>query len=475
MLKQHGPSAIALTGLAFDSRNVTKGNCFFAIRGTQVDGHGFIEQALEGGASALVVEEEVEAPENVAVIVVPNSAEALGLMAANWYGRPSDKTRVVGVTGTNGKTSTTTLLYRMVMEMGFKAGLISTVENRIGEQVKPATHTTPDQVQLQSLLAEMTGAGCDYVFMEVSSHALDQDRVSGIRFTGAVFTNLSHDHLDYHGSFKEYIFAKKKLFDNLEKRAFALVNADDRRADVMLQNTRARQYKYSLRKAANYRAKVLENTLNGLLLDLQGQELHARLIGRFNAYNLLAAFATADLLEFDPMEAMAALSVLEAPAGRFETVVGKPGSCKGIVDYAHTPDALEKVLETIRDTRAGGGKILTVVGCGGDRDKAKRPEMAKIAARMSDRVIFTSDNPRTEDPAKILEDMRAGLTADLVPKILVIEDRRQAIRTGVALATEQDVVLVAGKGHENYQEINGQRFPFDDREELQKALNEKLV
>ncbi|MCB0704485.1 MAG: UDP-N-acetylmuramoyl-L-alanyl-D-glutamate--2,6-diaminopimelate ligase [Saprospiraceae bacterium] len=473
VLNWTGPRDLTIADLQFDSRKVGANSCFIAVRGTRVDGHTFLEQTLAQGAVALVVEDPVDAPAGVAVIQVEDTAQALGEMAANWYGNPSEQLQVVGITGTNGKTSTATLLYRLLMEMGYKTGLLSTVENRIGIAVIPATHTTPDPIQLQGLLAEMVEAGCDYAFMEASSHAIDQKRIAGMRFAGAVFTNLSHDHLDYHGSFKEYIFAKKRLFDNLEKEAFALVNVDDKRGEVMLQNTAARTYKYGLRKAANFRAKVLENNLNGLLLELDGQEVHTPLVGKFNAYNLLAAYATSQLLELDRMECLTVLSSLDAPPGRFERISGKQDGPVGIVDYAHTPDALEKVLETIRDVRAGGGAILTVVGCGGDRDKTKRPEMARIACDLSNRVILTSDNPRSEDPLDILMDMQAGVRADQQSKVLQIQDRLQAIRTAVALAAEQDVILIAGKGHENYQEIKGIRHPFDDRKELQEALNEK--
>lgn len=473
VLDWSGPKALSIASLQFDSRKAGSKDCFIAVRGTRVDGHRFIDQALAQGVVALVVEEETKAPEGVAVIHVTDTAHALGLMAANWHGNPTDHLKVVGITGTNGKTSTATLLYQLLMEMGYKSGLLSTVENRIGQAVIPATHTTPDPLQLQSLLAEMVEAGCDFAFMEASSHAIHQKRIAGIRFAGAVFTNLSHDHLDYHGSFKAYIFAKKQLFDNLETSAFALVNADDRRADVMLQNTRAKSYKYGLRRQANYRAKVLENNLNGLLLEMDGHEMHSPLVGKFNASNLLAVYATTQLLDLDSMESLTALSNLKAPAGRFERISAGPEGPSGIVDYAHTPDALEKVLETIRDIRAGGGEVLTVVGCGGDRDKAKRPEMASIACRLSDRVVLTSDNPRTETPGEIIRDMQKGVRPDQKAKVLTVENRKEAIRTAVALAGKEDVILVAGKGHENYQEINGERFHFDDREELQNALKEK--
>ena len=468
-----GSSDVLVNSLQFDSRKVKPGDCFVAVRGTKTDGHDYIAKAIEAGVRVIVAEEDRDVPPQVTLVIVQDSADALGKMAANWYGRPSEQLKLIGITGTNGKTSTATLVHGLIMELGYKTGLISTVENRIGNRVFASTHTTPDQLQLQALLADMLEAGCDYAVMEVSSHALDQRRVAGLRFEIGVFTNLSHDHLDYHGSFKEYIFAKKKLFDGLDKDAFALVNTDDRRGEVMLQNTKGKPFTYGLRKAARFKAKVLENNLNGLILEMDGQEFHAPLVGRFNAYNLLAAYGVSQLLGFERMEVLAVLSKLRPPAGRFETISTGPDACLGIVDYAHTPDALEKVLETIRDTHSGKGEVLTVVGCGGDRDVKKRPEMGRIAAALSDRVILTSDNPRSEEPAAILLDMKAGIPAGHTKKVLMVEDRREAIRTAVALARDTDIVLVAGKGHETYQEIKGTRYPFDDRDELRKALEEK--
>ncbi len=468
--------------IRFDSRQVQPGDVFVAVRGVQVDGHQFIDLAIEKGAAVIVA----NAGSSHSVFRIPysvfvkDSAEALGIMAANYYNNPSNELQLVGVTGTNGKTTTVTLLHQLFSRLGYRCGLIGTVENRIGDAVIPSTHTTPDAVRLQALLREMADAGCSYVFMEVSSHAVHQRRIAGAVFAGAAFTNLTHDHLDYHGSFAGYRDAKKKFFDVLPANAFALTNVDDRNGEFLLQNTAAAKYTYGLKKPADYKTKVLENSLNGLYLQLDGEAIHARLIGEFNAYNLTATYAVAQLLgkftkpqRFSKLEILTALSDLRGAEGRFESVAHptKP-SCIGIVDYAHTPDALEKVLETIQKLKKKTSRVVTVVGCGGDRDKAKRPLMAHAAARWSDQVILTSDNPRTEEPAQILREMEAGLQADDLRKSLTIENREQAIKTAVRLAQAGDIVLVAGKGHEKYQDIQGVKHPFDDKEVLEKYFQE---
>ncbi len=473
-LQVKGSTEVEVQGLAIDSRLVKPGDAFVALRGTQTDGHRFIGQAIEAGASVVVCE---VLPENlkreITWVQVADSAHSLGWMAAAFYGHPSGQLKVVGITGTNGKTSTATLLYQLVAALGYKTGLISTVENRIGNRVLPATHTTPDAISLQALLAQMVESGCDFAFMEVSSHALDQQRLSGVDFEGAVFTNLSHDHLDYHGSFDAYIAAKKKLFDGLMPAAFALINVDDKRGRVMVQNTRARIFRYGLRQMADYKAKVIASDIQGMQLLIDGRELYTTLSGEYNAYNLLATYATARLLGFRAEETLTALSGLTGAAGRLQKVQVEGCPVLGVVDYAHTPDALDKVLSSLRRTLKKGRQLITVVGAGGDRDKAKRPEMAAVAARLSDKLILTSDNPRTENPDDILNDMKTGLSASDLNKTLIISDRRQAIRTACQLAGPHDLVLVAGKGHEKYQEIAGVKHPFDDVKELQHALRQQ--
>lgn len=455
----------------FDSRAVGAGDAFVAVKGASTDGHRFIEAAIEKGATLIVCETLPEKRlDSVGYVRVKDSAETLGQMAAAWYGNPSERMKVVGVTGTNGKTTITTLLHQLFTALGYRCGMLGTVENRIGDTVVASTHTTPDSLQLHRLLNEMADAGCQYVFMEVSSHAIHQRRIAGVTFKGAVFSNLTHDHLDYHGTFANYRDAKKRFFDDLPPGAFALVNSDDRNGLVMLQNTRAEKYTYSLRKMAHFKGKILENAIEGLHLTIDDVEIHARMIGEFNAYNLLAAYAAAQLSGMDKMETLTALSDLQGAEGRFDALPhpSLPG-CTGIVDYAHTPDALEKVLETIRQLKKKNAQIITVVGCGGDRDKTKRPLMAQIAARLSHQLILTSDNPRTEDPVAILHDMEAGLHADLRAKTLTISDRTQAIRAAKRLARPGDVVLIAGKGHEKYQDINGVKHPFDDKKVFMNA------
>ncbi len=460
--------------IRFDSRAVQPGDVFVAVRGAAADGHQFIDKAIENGAAAIVCETPT-ANSRRPTALVADSAEALGQMASNFYGNPSAQTKLIGITGTNGKTTTATLLWQLFSRLGYKCGLIGTVENRVGEAVLPSTHTTPDAVRLHSLLREMADAACTHVFIEVSSHAVHQRRIAGATFTGGVFTNLTHDHLDYHETFAAYRDAKKKFFDDLANTAFALTNIDDRNGAVMLQNTKAKKSTYGLKKAADFKAKIIENSLNGLHLELDGTAIHARMIGEFNAYNLNAAYAVAALLGEDKMKTLTALSDLQGAEGRFEYInhPTKPG-CIGIVDYAHTPDALEKVLETIAKLKKKSSRVITVTGAGGDRDKTKRPIMAQVCARLSDQLILTSDNPRTEDPAAILNDMEAGLDKEALKKTLTIPDRKQAIKTAERLANANDVILIAGKGHEKYQDIQGVKYPFDDKQELFLVMSYKL-
>jgi len=456
-----------ITTVVFDSRKVQKDCLFVALSGTQVDGHQFIEQAIQKGAIAVackILPDERELFKGIIFLQVEDTASALGLIARNFYDSPSSKLNLVGITGTNGKTTSVTLLYNLFTNLGYKVGLLSTVHNKIGDRTILATHTTPDALTINSLLQEMVAEGCEYVFMEVSSHAIHQNRIKGLHFRGGIFTNLSHDHLDYHKTFKSYIYAKKKFFDDLPKSAFALTNIDDKQGRVMVQNTKAHIATYSLKKLADYKAKILENRMEGLHLTINNQELFCRLVGVFNAYNLLAAYAAGHLLEAEPQNLLRLLSNLKAAEGRFDTII-QSGKI-GIVDYAHTPDALENVLDTIKKVAKKSQKIITVVGCGGDRDKTKRPIMAKVACNKSDMVILTSDNPRTEEPYSILKEMEKGVPEIAEHKVLVIEDRTQAIKTACKLANKEDIILVAGKGHEKYQEINGKKFPFDDKQTL---------
>ena len=464
VLAQHGPTDVSITGLTLDSREAGPGMVFCALRGTATDGHKFIEPAVAKGLAAVVCE-ELPAALNpaTAYVLVADSAAALAHMAAAFHGHPSRQLQLIGITGTNGKTTCVTLLHKLLRELGYHAGLLSTVQNQIDEEVIPATHTTPDAIRLNALLARMVAAGCTHACMEVSSHAVAQHRITGLRFVGGVFTNLTHDHLDYHGTFDNYLKAKKGFFDALPKTAFALTNADDKRGSVMLQNTAARRETYSLRGAASFRAKLVANEVHGLHLEIEGREILFRLIGVFNAYNLLAVYGAAVLLGEDPTEVLTILSGLTTAPGRFEPVVSARQRVTGIIDYAHTPDALENVLQTLHEIRQPSQQILTVVGCGGNRDAAKRPIMANLAARLSNMVILTADNPRFEDPADILAQMEAGVTAPDTAKLLIVPDRRQAIETSVQLAGPDDIVLLAGKGHETYQEIRGVKMPFDDK------------
>ena len=462
-------------GLSFDSRKVLPGFVFIAVKGTLSDGHDFIQKAIESGALAVVCERLPETiDEKVAYATVKDSAQALGIMASNFYGNPSGLLKLVGVTGTNGKTTTVTLLYQLFSALGYNAGLISTVENRILDQPIPATHTTPDPIQLNALLKKMITAGCTHAFMEVSSHAVDQERIAGLKFAGAVFTNITHDHLDYHKTFENYIKAKKKFFDDLGSEAFALVNADDKRGMVMLQNTKASKYTFGLKKMVDYKGKIITNSLEGLELEVAAKNVWFKMIGDFNAYNLLGVYGTALLLGEESDEVLLHLSALTGAPGRFERVL--PGSkITAIVDYAHTPDALKNVLETIGSFRTGNEQVITVVGCGGNRDKTKRPLMASIACKMSDKVVLTSDNPRDEDPLEIIREMQSGILPTEVKKTLVLADREEAIKTACMMARENDIILIAGKGHETYQEIKGVKYPFDDRkvmERMMRLLNE---
>jgi len=460
--------------MTFDSRQVEVDDLFVAIKGVQVDGHQFIDKAIAAGAKIVVGEQWPENQQKgITYVKVADSAEALGQMASVFYQQPTTKIKLVGITGTNGKTTTATLLYDLFLAMGYKVGLISTVEYRIAEKILPSNFTTPDAIQLNALLKEMVDNGCEFVFMEVSSHAIHQRRIAGLHFVGAMFTNLSHDHLDYHKTFKEYIYAKKRFFDDLDKTAFALTNLDDRQGMIMVQNTKAEVYRYSLRKLTDFKAKIIDNSLSGLQLELDGEDFYSHLIGEFNAYNLLAVYAAARLLNGDKLEVLTKLSQLKAAEGRFDYLRSRETGILGIVDYSHTPDALDKVLSTLTKLRKGTEQIITVVGCGGDRDRRKRPIMAKVACQYSHQVILTSDNPRTEDPDVIIAEMEKGIPEGSQRKVLSISNRKEAIKTACKLARNGDLILVAGKGHEKYQEINGVRNPFDDKKELIQALENR--
>jgi UDP-N-acetylmuramoyl-L-alanyl-D-glutamate--2,6-diaminopimelate ligase len=453
-----------ITGICFDSRKVSASSMFIATVGTVADGHQFITSAIEKGASVIVCEKlPKKLDATVTYVVVDNSSRAMGLIAAAYYQHPSKKLKLVGVTGTNGKTTVATLLSNLFQELGYKVGLLSTVENKINNTVIPSTHTTPDSISINELLLDMIAANCDYCFMEVSSHATVQERIAGLSFTGAIFTNISHDHLDFHQTFEEYIKAKKYFFDQLPASAFALTNSDDKRGAVMLQNTKAHAKTYALQSMATFKAKIIENQFSGLFLNIDAEEVWFKMVGSFNAYNLLAVYATAMLLDQDKTRVLTILSTLSGAEGRFDYTIA-PNGVIGIVDYAHTPDAIKNVLQTIANIRKGNETVIAIVGCGGDRDKTKRPIMAEVACKLSDKVILTSDNPRTEDPAAILKEMEAGVPISLKKKTITIQDRKEAIRTACHLAKSGDIILLAGKGHEKYQEINGVKFPFDDKQ-----------
>jgi UDP-N-acetylmuramoyl-L-alanyl-D-glutamate--2,6-diaminopimelate ligase len=464
-----GSTNIDVTSLQIDSRKISNGCCFIAVQGTATDGHVFIEKAIQNGAVVIVCEVlPAVLKENVTYIEVESSAAAAGLMSHNFYGEPSVKIKLVGVTGTNGKTTIATLLFKLFSGLNYKCGLISTVQNQIAGTIITATHTTPDAISLNALLKQMVEEGCEYVFMEVSSHAIHQHRITGLQFAGALFSNITHDHLDYHKTFDEYIRVKKMWFDNLPSSAFAISNADDKRGAVMLQNTTAKKYFYSLKTMADFKGKILDNGLTGLHLTINDIEVHFKLIGEFNAYNLLAVYGAAICLGEEKNEVLQILSSLDGAEGRFDYMISANQKLIGIVDYAHTPDALLNVLATIKKLRKGIEQVITVVGCGGDRDKTKRPVMAEVACEYSDKVILTSDNPRSEDPLEILKDMEAGVNVAAKKKVISIADRREAIKTAVSLAQKEDIVLIAGKGHEKYQDIKGVKYDFDDK----KVLNE---
>lgn len=459
-----GSTGMEVKDIQIDSRKVQPGTVFIAIKGAAADGHQFIEKAIESGATAIVSETALSPREGITLLQVENSAAAAGYIANNFFGQPSSKMKVVGVTGTNGKTTIATLLYKLFSALGYKCGLLSTVDNHIGEKVVPATHTTPDAISLNKLMKQMADEQCTHVFMEVSSHAISQHRITGLEFDGGIFSNITHDHLDYHKTFDEYIRVKKAFFDGLSSSAFAISNADDKRGAVMLQNTHARKYLYSLKTLADFKGKIIENSLAGLVMSVNDQEVHFRLIGEFNAYNLLAVYGAAICLGEDKHEVLRCLSVLTGAEGRFDYMVSAKDQVIVIVDYAHTPDALLNVLTTIKKLKRGFEQVITVVGCGGDRDKTKRPVMGEVACEHSDKVIFTSDNPRSEDPAQIIRDMEEGLPAAAKRKYLSITDRKEAIKTAISLAGPEDIILVAGKGHEKYQEIKGVKNHFDDKE-----------
>jgi len=464
-----GSTSVMVDHLTFDSRDVTPSSVFFAIRGTVRDGHDFIPQVIESGCAVVIADHLVEVPETVQLVVVEDTSKALPVVAKNFFDDPSSKLKLIGITGTNGKTTTTTLLFNLYRKLGYECGLISTVVNKIGDRDVPTTHTTPNPIVLNGLLAEMVEAGVSHCFMEVSSHAIHQNRIMGLTFSGGAFTNITHEHLDYHKSFKEYISVKKAFFDGLSKDAFALTNLDDKNGAVMLQNTAAKKRSFALKTMADYHGKVLENQFSGLVMTINGTELWTRLIGDFNAYNLLTVFGVSQELGDDATEVLTALSELGSVDGRFQYTRSEDGVV-AIVDYAHTPDALENVLKTIENIRTKNEQVITVVGCGGDRDTTKRPVMAEIACKFSDKVILTSDNPRTEDPEAIIDDMMKGVDAASFRKTLSISSRGQAIKTAVAMAVTGDIILIAGKGHEKYQEINGVRHEFDDIATVQDLL-----
>jgi len=465
-----GATDIAISSITYDSREACAGSMFFAVKGTRVNGHNFIEQVIEKGTVAVVCEEIPETANNKATYIkVADSSLAAGIIASNWFGNPSEKLKLVGITGTNGKTTTVTLLFNLFRQLGYHTGLLSTILNRIDDEIIPSTHTTPDAIRMNELLHKMVLKGCSYCFIEVSSHAVVQNRIAGLTFAGGIFSNITHDHLDFHKTFDEYLKAKKRFFDELPSTAFALTNIDDRNGLVMLQNTKAARHTYSLQRMADFKGRIIESPLDGLHLDFDGNETWCRLVGRFNGYNLLAVYAASVLLNQDKVEVLTILSNLESVEGRFD-YIKSPQGIIGIVDYAHTPDALQNVLETINQLRTGNEMLITVVGCGGDRDKAKRPVMARIAARLSNKVILTSDNPRSEEPEVIIAEMLAGVEKENARNVQNITDRLDAIRIACAMSRNNDVILVAGKGHEKYQDIKGEKHPFDDKEILKRYL-----
>ena len=472
LLEIVGEKDVDVADITFDSRKVSQGTLFFAVKGTQVDGHDYIDGAIEKGASVVVCEKMPrKKADKVTYVKVDNSAYVLGVGASNFYGNPSEKLKLVGVTGTNGKTTIATLLYRLFTGAGYNCGLLSTIENIVNRDVVPSTHTTPDPIELNALLQQMVDKGCEYAFMEVSSHSVAQDRIAGLHFAGGIFTNLTHDHLDYHKTMANYRNAKKKFFDDLPQTAFALTNLDDKNGAYMLQNTQARKLSYALKHDADFKGVVMESHFDGMMLKVNGTEMFTQLVGGFNASNILAIYGAATALGFNKDELLVEISKLRGANGRFDMVHSDKGIV-GIVDYAHTPDALENVLKTINEVRCHKETLITVVGCGGNRDTTKRPEMAAVAVKLSDRVILTSDNPRNEDSDEIIRQMKVGVPEEDKGKVLSITNRREAIRTAVALANKGDIILLAGKGHENYQEINGVKNHFDDKEVLSEAFKE---
>ena len=468
----HGDTNIAIPHICFDSREVKQNSLFIAVSGTLSDGHQYINNSIEAGAFAIVCEELPKTIEpNIVYVKVKNSSTALGIISSNFYDNPSDHIKLIGVTGTNGKTTVATILYNLFQGLGYKSGLISTVVYKVDKKSVVATHTTPDAIQLNRLLKHMVDMGCTYCFMEVSSHAIEQERIAGLSFDIALFTNISRDHLDYHKTFNKYIAVKKKFFDQLSSKAISIVNKDDKHGPTMVQNTKAKKKYFALRSLADYTCKIVENQFSGLHLNIDGHDMYTKLLGHFNAANLLLAYATALELNKDALRVLTVLSAQNAVDGRFQQVSSNTG-IRSIVDYAHTPDALKNVLKTISSIRTGQEKVVCIIGCGGDRDKGKRPLMAQVACKGADQVILTSDNPRNENPLSIIDEMKKGLDPVQMKKVLTLEDRKEAIKLGVTLCTEGDILLVAGKGHEKYQEIHGERLPFDDIETLKEYLNE---
>ena len=460
--------------VAFDSRKVVEGSLFIAIEGTQVDGHNFIQKAIDKGAVAIVCNKmPVITQCDITYIAVADSSEALGYIASNFFDNPSEKLKIIGVTGTNGKTTIVTLLHSLFTELGYGVGMLSTIQNKINDRIIEATHTTPDALKINELLNLMVDEGCEFVFMEVSSHAIVQHRITGINFSGGIFTNITHDHLDYHHTFKEYINAKKKFFDQLPASAFALTNTDDKNGKIMLQNTQAKKFSYGIKNIASFKGKIIENGFEGMMMKVEGSEVYSLLSGNFNAYNLLAVYSAAILLKQNKEEALIGISKLKGAEGRFDIVRSKKG-ITAIIDYAHTPDALENIIETINSIRTHNEQLITVVGAGGNRDKSKRPIMARIASLLSTRLILTSDNPRNDDPHEILEDMRKGIDPAKKKMTMVISDRKEAITTAFNIARSGDMILIAGKGHEKYQEIKGVKYPFDDKEIIAELMEINL-
>lgn len=470
-IKVIGQGDVVINGVCIDSRKAGKGFFYAAMPGTHADGHDFIDKAIDNGATAILANKIDKAREGVTYILVDDVAESMGIACHMFYGEPTQTLKLVGTTGTNGKTTVSTLMFELFTGMGYRCGLVSTVENIIGTEIIPSTHTTPDAAGLNALLAQMVEADCDYCFMECSSHAIHQRRIAGLEFTGAVFTNLSHDHLDYHKTFDNYLKAKKQFFDDLPATAWALTNKDDRNGMIMLQNTKAARYTYAMKSGADFTVKILESDFQGMQLKLDGKEAWVNLVGAFNAYNLAAVYGAAFLLTSGEEDIILPLTKAGRVNGRFEAING-PDRITAIVDYAHTPDALENVIKTINDIRGNHAQLITVVGCGGNRDTTKRPEMGKIAARLSSKVIFTSDNPRDEDPDAIIQEMEAGVEGQYYKKLLKITDRKEAIRTATMLAAPGDVILIAGKGHETYQEIKGVKHPFDDKAIVKSIFNQ---